>query len=46
MEFAVVVVLAEVLLPASDVLRDDQISGDGDSWARCWLGQAGTEGHC
>jgi hypothetical protein len=40
MEFVVVVVPAEVLLPAGDVLRDDQIGGDGDSWAGCWMGQA------
>ena len=39
MEFAVVVILAEILLPAGDVLRDDQISGDGDSWASCWVGE-------
>ncbi len=44
MEFVVVVVPAKVLLPASDVLRDDQIGSDGDSWAGCWLGQARPKG--
>ena len=39
-----VVVPAAVLLPAGDVLRDDQVSDDGDSWADCWVGQARKEG--
>ena len=38
LEFVVVVVPAAILLPAGDVLRDDQVSGDGDSWAGGWLG--------
>ena len=42
MEFVVVVVFAEILLPAGDVLRDDQISGDGDSWASRGLGEIGA----
>ena len=46
MEFVVVVVPAEVLLQAGNVLRDDQVGGDGDSWAGGWLGQARTESDC
>lgn len=46
MEFVVVVVPAKVLLPAGDVLRDDQVGGDGDSRAGRWLGQARTESDC
>ena len=42
MEFVVVVVPAKVLLPAGDVLRDDQIGGDGDSWAGRRLGEIGA----
>src|SRR5689334_16704882 len=45
LEFAVVVVFAAVLLPASDVLRDDQVSGDGDPRAGSWLGQTRTQSH-
>src|SRR6185369_9532559 len=45
LEFAVVVVPAAVLLPPSDVLRDDQVSGDGDPWAGGWLGQTRTQSH-
>ena len=40
-----VVVLAAVLLPAGDVLRDDQVSGDGDSGAGRWMGQARAKGN-
>ena len=43
-EFVVVVVLAAVLLQAGDVLRDDQVSDDGDSWSGCWLGKTRKEG--
>ena len=46
MESVVVVVPAEILLPAGDVLRDDQVGGDGDSWASRGLGQARTESDC
>ena len=44
LEFVVVVVPAAVLLPAGDVLRDDQVGGDGDTWAGGWVGQARKEG--
>ena len=43
LEFAVVVVPAAILLPAGDVLRDDQVSGDGDSWASGRLGKTRTQ---
>ncbi len=36
---AVVVVSPAVLLPAGDVLRNDQICDDGDPWSRRWLGK-------
>ena len=42
MEFVVVVIPAEILLPAGYVLRDDQVSGDGDSWAGRGLGEIGA----
>ena len=46
MEFVVVVVPAAVLLQAGDVLRDDQVSGDGDSWSSRRLGEIGAQSDC
>src|SRR5262249_1076057 len=41
----VVVVSTKILLSPGDVLRDDQIGGDGDSWSSGRLGQVGTQSH-
>ena len=43
LEFAVVVVPAAVLLPAGDVLRDDQVGCDGHPRTSGWLGKTGTQ---
>ena len=40
-----VVVLAAVLLPAGDVLRDDQISDRSAAWSCGRLGKTGTKSH-
>src|SRR6185369_5086533 len=45
LELVMVVVPATVLLPAGDVLRNDQVSRDGDPWPGCGLGQDRKKGY-
>src|SRR6185369_4239922 len=42
---ALVAVPATLLLSPGDVLRDDQVGGDGGQRRRGWLGQAGKKSH-
>ena len=42
---ALVAVSSAVLLPPGDVLRNDQIGGDGDPWSVGGLGKTGAQSH-